>query len=37
MKGAQLDEEEAKEDKEEKNWRMRPIAFQVGTPKNETK
>ena len=31
MKGSQMDEEEAKEDKEEKNWRMRPIAFQVIT------
>merc|ERR1719341_2976858 len=34
MKGSQMDEEEAKEDKEEKNWRMRPIAFQ--DPEQET-
>ena len=31
MKGSQMEEEEAKDDKEEKNWRMRPLAFQVST------
>ena len=29
VKGSQIDDEEPREEKEEKDWKMRPIAFQV--------
>ena len=29
MKGSQMEDEERREEKEEKNWRLKPIAFQV--------
>ena len=31
VKGSQIDDEEPREEKEEKDWKMRPIAFQVLT------
>ena len=29
VKGSQIDDEEPREEKEEKDWKIRPIAFQV--------
>ena len=29
MKGSQMEDDEGKEEKEEKVWRLKPIAFQV--------
>ena len=31
VKGSQIDDEEPREEKEEKDWKMRQIAFQVYT------
>ena len=31
MKGSQMEDEERREEKEEKNWRLKPIAFQVNS------